>query len=55
MSDRFVSSDKTRVPTHKSMESARLGTFKAGDGWVHDKVKNHGASSKMVSYTLYLW
>jgi hypothetical protein len=52
MVNRFISSDKTRVPTHKSMENARLGTFKAGDGWVHDKVKNHGASSKVVSCTL---
>ena len=27
----------------------RLETFSLGGGWVHDKVKNHGAGSKIVS------
>lgn len=45
---RFISSDKTRHPTHKTMEKARLETFNAGKGWIHDKVKGHGANSIMV-------
>ncbi|KAJ3514152.1 hypothetical protein NLJ89_g2534 [Agrocybe chaxingu] len=48
-SGRYVFHDKTRHPTHKSMEKARLETFAAGKGWVHDKTKNHGASSKMMA------
>lgn len=48
---RFVSADKTRVPTHKSMERARLETFGAGKGWMHDKAKGHGANSKTVRRT----
>ncbi|KAF8902363.1 hypothetical protein CPB84DRAFT_1846308 [Gymnopilus junonius] len=46
---RFVSSDKTRLPSHKSMEKARLETFSAGKGWIHDKTRDHGASSVMMA------
>ncbi|KAJ2930028.1 hypothetical protein H1R20_g7060, partial [Candolleomyces eurysporus] len=43
---RFVFSDKSRLPTGKAMEKARLDTFNAGDGWIHDGVRGHGANSK---------
>ncbi|KDR80791.1 hypothetical protein GALMADRAFT_222390 [Galerina marginata CBS 339.88] len=46
---RFVSSDKARIPAHKAMETARLETYSAGKGWIHDKTTNHGASSKMMA------
>jgi len=45
----FISQDKNRLPTSKAMEKMRLETFSLGGGWIHDKVKNHGASSKIVS------
>jgi hypothetical protein len=45
---RFVFPDKSRMPTTKAMEKARLETFLVGRGWVHDQVKGHGASSKKV-------
>lgn len=45
---RFVFPDKSRVPTSKAMEKARLETFAVGDGWIHDKIRGHGASSKKV-------
>ncbi|TFK39746.1 inhibitor of apoptosis repeat-containing protein [Crucibulum laeve] len=46
---RFTFPDKTRLPTSKVMEKARLDTFSTGDGWIHDQVKNHGASSKKLA------
>lgn len=36
------------MPTSKVMEKARLQTFTAGDGWIHDTVRGHGANSKKV-------
>ncbi|KIM44445.1 hypothetical protein M413DRAFT_442427 [Hebeloma cylindrosporum] len=48
-SGRFISADKTRLPAHKSMERARLETFSAGKGWIHDKAKGHGANSKTMA------
>lgn len=47
---RFVFPDKSRMPTSKAMEKARLETFAVGDGWIHDKVRGHGASSKKVRF-----
>jgi len=44
----FVFKEKSRLPTSKEMERARLETFTVGDGWIHDKVRGHGASSKRV-------
>jgi hypothetical protein len=44
---RFVFPDKSRLPTSKAMEKARLETFTA-HGWKHDKNKKHLASSKKV-------
>ncbi|KAH9479320.1 Protein bir1 [Psilocybe cubensis] len=46
---RFVSTDKSRIPTHKSMEKARHDTYSTGKGWIHDKTPNHGANSKMMA------
>jgi hypothetical protein len=46
---RFVFPDKSRVPTSKAMEKARLETFTT---WVHDKTRGHGASSKKVGILL---
>ncbi|KAG6901529.1 hypothetical protein C0995_010828 [Termitomyces sp. Mi166 len=45
----FTFADKSRVPTSKAMERARLETFSAGDGWIHDQVKNHGAGSRKMA------
>ncbi|KAG6879930.1 hypothetical protein C0992_009285 [Termitomyces sp. T32_za158] len=45
----FTFTDKSRVPTSKAMEQARLDTFSAGDGWIHDQVKNHGANSRKMA------
>ncbi|GLB41611.1 putative baculoviral inhibition of apoptosis protein repeat [Lyophyllum shimeji] len=45
----FIFSDKSRIPTSKAMERARLETFSAGDGWMHDQEKNHGASSRKMA------
>ena len=42
---RFISSDKARLPSHKFMEKARLETFSAGKGWIHDRTPDHVASS----------
>lgn len=55
MNFRFVFTDKTRLPTHKSMEKARLDTFVVGKGWIHDQVKNHAANSKMVCFKTLGW
>ena len=49
---RFVFTDKNRLPTSKAMEKARLDTFLFGDGWIHDRSRNHGASSKKVCMLL---
>ncbi|KAG6909366.1 hypothetical protein DXG01_000805 [Tephrocybe rancida] len=46
---RFTFTDKSRVPTSKFMERARLDTYSAGDGWIHDEVKNHGANSRKMA------
>ncbi|KAF6761781.1 hypothetical protein DFP72DRAFT_1002723 [Ephemerocybe angulata] len=46
---RFVFPDKSRLPTSKAMEKARLETFTVGDGWIHDSVRGHGASSKKLA------
>lgn len=46
--DRFVFTDKNRLPASKAMEKCRLDTFLFGDGWIHDGQRNHGASSKKV-------
>lgn len=32
------------------MEKARLETFSAGKGWIHDQTKSHGASSIIVRF-----
>lgn len=48
MENRFIFTDKARLPTSKQMERVRLETFAVGDGWIHDKVKNHGAASQKV-------
>ncbi|KAH0583061.1 hypothetical protein H2248_010949 [Termitomyces sp. 'cryptogamus'] len=45
----FTFTDKSRVPASKAMERARLATFSAGDGWIHDQVKNHGANSRKMA------
>ena len=45
---RFVFSDKTRLPTSKVMEKARMETFGVAGRWMHDQTKGHGASSKKV-------
>ncbi|KAF7972805.1 hypothetical protein HWV62_16990 [Athelia sp. TMB] len=42
----YVFGDKKRLPTSKTMEKARLGTFK---NWPHDSTKGHGASSKKMA------
>ncbi|KAJ7600901.1 inhibitor of apoptosis repeat-containing protein [Mycena floridula] len=46
-SDGFKFADKSRVPTSKAMEKARLETFKVR--WQHDKVRGHGANSKIMA------
>ncbi|KNZ75189.1 Protein bir1 [Termitomyces sp. J132] len=46
---KFTFTDKSRVPASKAMERARLATFSAGDGWIHDQVKNHGANSRKMA------
>ncbi|KAJ6474671.1 inhibitor of apoptosis repeat-containing protein [Mycena vitilis] len=46
---RFVFPDKSRLPTSKAMEKARLETFTA-HGWKHDKNKKHLASSKKMAH-----
>ncbi|KAJ7102974.1 hypothetical protein C8R43DRAFT_1092239 [Mycena crocata] len=46
---RFVFPDKTRLPTSKAMEKARLETFTA-HGWKHDKNKKHMATSKKMAH-----
>ncbi|KAF5386685.1 hypothetical protein D9615_001913 [Tricholomella constricta] len=45
----FIFPDKSRLPAAKLMERARLETFFAGDGWIHDQGKNHGASSRKMA------
>ncbi|KAG6841122.1 hypothetical protein C0991_001691 [Blastosporella zonata] len=47
--DRFKFTDKSRVPTSKVMERARLETFSVGDGWIHDQIKNHGSNSRKMA------
>ncbi|KZP28131.1 hypothetical protein FIBSPDRAFT_1039808 [Athelia psychrophila] len=42
----YVFNDKKRLPTSKTMEKARLGTF---THWPHDATKGHGASSKKMA------
>ena len=49
---RFVFT-KTRLPSGKAMEKARLGTFTRNGWWPHDAVKNHGANSKKVPVHFY--
>ncbi|KAJ6561078.1 hypothetical protein DFH09DRAFT_1279334 [Mycena vulgaris] len=46
----YVFSDKSRLPTSKAMEKARLETF-TGQGWKwkHDKNKKHGATAKKMA------
>ncbi|KAF9006202.1 hypothetical protein BDQ17DRAFT_337558 [Cyathus striatus] len=46
---RFVFHEKERVPTSKPMEKARLETYSVGDGWKHDRTKNHGSNSKKMA------
>ncbi|KAF9565904.1 hypothetical protein CPC08DRAFT_143832 [Agrocybe pediades] len=46
---RFISTDKSRIPSSKQMEKARHETFLVGKGWIHDKTPNHGANSKMMA------
>ncbi|KAF4610571.1 hypothetical protein D9613_007097 [Agrocybe pediades] len=46
---RFISTDKSRIPSGKQMEKARHETFLVGKGWIHDKTPNHGANSKMMA------
>ncbi|KAJ7777411.1 inhibitor of apoptosis repeat-containing protein [Mycena metata] len=46
---RFVFPDKSRLPTAKAMEKARLETFTA-HGWKHDKNKKHMATSKKMAH-----
>ncbi|KAH9968227.1 hypothetical protein BC827DRAFT_1122529 [Russula dissimulans] len=41
----FASKDPSRQPAGKSMEKARLATFRLNDTWPHDHVKGHGAHS----------
>ncbi|KAF9478254.1 hypothetical protein BDN70DRAFT_880217 [Pholiota conissans] len=48
-SGRFTTADKTRYPTHKTMEKARLDTYSAGKGWIHDNTKGHGANSSAMA------
>ncbi|KAG6849615.1 hypothetical protein H0H93_006899 [Arthromyces matolae] len=45
----FTFTDKSRVPTSKAMEKARLDTFSAGEGWIHDQVADHGANSRKMA------
>ncbi|KAF8075170.1 hypothetical protein FPV67DRAFT_618878 [Lyophyllum atratum] len=45
----FIFPDKSRLPASKLMERARLETFSAGDGWLHDQVKNHSANSRKMA------
>ncbi|KAK7031567.1 hypothetical protein R3P38DRAFT_820230 [Favolaschia claudopus] len=46
---KFVFPDKSRLPTSKAMEKARLETFTMF-GWKHDKNKKHLASSKKMAH-----
>ncbi|KAH7921561.1 inhibitor of apoptosis repeat-containing protein [Leucogyrophana mollusca] len=45
----YVFPNKTRLPSSKAMEKARLGTFEGSDWWPHDSVSGHGASSKKMA------
>ncbi|KAF8887324.1 hypothetical protein BD779DRAFT_1672781 [Infundibulicybe gibba] len=45
----FIFPDDARLPSSKAMEKARLETFTAGEGWIHDKTRNHSASSKKMA------
>ncbi|THU88746.1 inhibitor of apoptosis repeat-containing protein [Dendrothele bispora CBS 962.96] len=47
--EKFVFTDKSRLPTSKTMEKARLETFTFQDVWTHDSVRNHAASSKNMA------
>ncbi|KAI0058628.1 inhibitor of apoptosis repeat-containing protein [Artomyces pyxidatus] len=45
----YVFKDPSRVPTSKTMEKARLSTFKTNGWWPHDQVKGHGAHSAKMA------
>ncbi|KIJ61500.1 hypothetical protein HYDPIDRAFT_71293, partial [Hydnomerulius pinastri MD-312] len=45
----FTFANKTRLPSSKAMEKARLGTF-GEDWWPHDEEPGHGATSKKASF-----
>ncbi|KAF4576991.1 hypothetical protein EYR36_004975 [Pleurotus pulmonarius] len=45
----FVFGDKSRIPTSKAMEKARLATFTSGDWWPHDATDGHGAASTSMA------
>ncbi|KAJ7230663.1 inhibitor of apoptosis repeat-containing protein [Mycena pura] len=49
---RFVFPDKSRLPTSKAMEKARLQTF---TGWKHDKNKKHMATSKKMAHAGFIF
>ncbi|KAI0031963.1 inhibitor of apoptosis repeat-containing protein [Vararia minispora EC-137] len=45
----YVFKDASRHPAGKTMEKARLTTFKTNDWWPHDSAKGHGASSTKMA------
>ncbi|KAF7422762.1 hypothetical protein PC9H_010921 [Pleurotus ostreatus] len=46
---KFVFGDKSRIPSSKAMEKARLATFTSGDWWPHDATDGHGAASTSMA------
>ncbi|RDB15341.1 Protein bir1, partial [Hypsizygus marmoreus] len=51
----FIFPDKSRLPSSKAMERARLETFSAGDGWMHDQDANHGANSRKMAHAGFVY
>ncbi|KAF9487432.1 hypothetical protein BDN71DRAFT_1458516 [Pleurotus eryngii] len=51
----FVFSDKSRIPTSKVMEKARLATFTSGDWWPHDATDGHGAASTSMAHAGFVY
>ncbi|TFK47542.1 inhibitor of apoptosis repeat-containing protein [Heliocybe sulcata] len=45
----FIATDPKRLPLSKTMERARLDTFRVCLSWPHDAVKTHSATSKKMA------
>ncbi|KDQ60304.1 hypothetical protein JAAARDRAFT_152872 [Jaapia argillacea MUCL 33604] len=45
----FTFPDANRLPSNKTMETARWDTFRAHKSWPHDTVRGHGANSKKMA------